>query len=219
MVKVRAPRDDPVEALADELCRRGEDPMDVFDLDDVRVAVVLGGVLGSWLRNDWKRGRFLQEPEFVPEDGEDGKEVEPEWLTNPDVFPTLDTMALPEPRRKGGRRPRRAAARRRSPVPATPPRSGTPAKERKQCEHCRTVDTPQWRRARGPGGLLTLCNACGMRSRKGKLLPEYRPKNSPTFAPGLHSNKHRRVLDMASCRGQAEESAKTSPAAGDWKSN
>jgi hypothetical protein len=52
MVKVRAPRDDPVEALADELCRRGEDPMDVFDLDDVRVAVVLGGVLGSWLRND-----------------------------------------------------------------------------------------------------------------------------------------------------------------------
>jgi hypothetical protein len=157
----------------------------------------------------------LQEPEFVPEDGEDGKEVEPEWLTNPDVFPTLDTMALPEPRRKGGRRSRRAAARRRSPVPATPPRSGTPAKERKQCEHCRTVDTPQWRRARGPGGLLTLCNACGMRSRKGKLLPEYRPKNSPTFAPGLHSNKHRRVLDMASCRGQAEESAKTSPAAGD----
>jgi hypothetical protein len=186
MVKVRARRDDPVEALADELYRRGEDPMDVFDfdLDDVRVAVVLGGVLGSWLRNDGKRGRFLQGPEFVPEVGEDGKEVEPEWLTNPEVFPTLDTMALPEPRRKGGRRPRLAAARRRSPVPATPPRSGTPAKERKQCEHCRTVNTPQWRRARGPGGLLTLCNACGMVVQEGQAAAGVPAEEQRHLLPG-----------------------------------
>uniref|UniRef100_A0A0D9VPH1 Uncharacterized protein n=1 Tax=Leersia perrieri TaxID=77586 RepID=A0A0D9VPH1_9ORYZ len=36
----------------------------------------------------------------------------------------------------------------------------------------------------------------------GRLFPEYRPANSPTFSPLLHSNSHRRVMEM---RLQGEE--------------
>jgi hypothetical protein len=35
------------------------------------------------------------------------------------------------------------------------------------CMHCRTVKTPLWRN--GPHGLKTLCNACGVRFKLGKL--------------------------------------------------
>uniref|UniRef100_A0A0D3FDQ7 Uncharacterized protein n=1 Tax=Oryza barthii TaxID=65489 RepID=A0A0D3FDQ7_9ORYZ len=38
----------------------------------------------------------------------------------------------------------------------------------------------------------------------GRLFPEYRPANSPTFSPLLHSNSHRRVMEM---RLQSEEDA------------
>ncbi|MCD7462122.1 hypothetical protein HAX54_047823 [Datura stramonium] len=54
--------------------------------------------------------------------------------------------------------------------------------------------TPQWRA--GPTGPKTLCNACGVRYKSGRLLPEYRPANSPTFSADLHSNSHRKVLEM-----------------------
>jgi hypothetical protein len=35
-----------------------------------------------------------------------------------------------------------------------------------------------------------------VRFKSGRLLPEYRPAASPTFVPAVHSNSHRRVLEM-----------------------
>ncbi|KAH6833774.1 GATA transcription factor 6 [Perilla frutescens var. hirtella] len=56
------------------------------------------------------------------------------------------------------------------------------------------VQTPQWRA--GPLGSKTLCNACGVRFKSGRLLPEYRPACSPTFSTEMHSNNHRKVMEM-----------------------
>ncbi|CAI9105056.1 OLC1v1003902C2 [Oldenlandia corymbosa var. corymbosa] len=64
----------------------------------------------------------------------------------------------------------------------------------KQCTHCQVTKTPQWRE--GPMGPKTLCNACGVRYRSGRLFPEYRPLASPTFVPTLHSNSHRKVVEL-----------------------
>lgn len=72
----------------------------------------------------------------------------------------------------------------------------------KRCTHCEVTKTPQWRE--GPLGPNTLCNACGVRYRSGRLLPEYRPAASPTFIPSLHSNSHRKVIEMR--RKTVEES-------------
>ncbi|KAI7757844.1 hypothetical protein M8C21_019291 [Ambrosia artemisiifolia] len=68
------------------------------------------------------------------------------------------------------------------------------ANEVKKCSHCEITKTPQWRE--GPMGPKTLCNACGVRYRSGRLFPEYRPAASPTFIPSLHSNSHRKVVEM-----------------------
>ncbi|GLT44612.1 hypothetical protein SLA2020_184980 [Shorea laevis] len=64
----------------------------------------------------------------------------------------------------------------------------------RRCSHCGVTKTPQWRA--GPLGAKTLCNACGVRFKSGRLLPEYRPACSPTFSTELHSNHHRKVLEM-----------------------
>lgn len=64
----------------------------------------------------------------------------------------------------------------------------------RRCLHCQSDKTPQWRA--GPMGPKTLCNACGVRYKSGRLLPEYRPASSPTFSSTLHSNSHRRVVEM-----------------------
>ncbi|KAJ1403095.1 Zinc finger, GATA-type [Sesbania bispinosa] len=68
----------------------------------------------------------------------------------------------------------------------------------KKCMHCEITKTPQWRA--GPMGPKTLCNACGVRYKSGRLFPEYRPAASPTFCPSLHSNSHKKVLEMR-CKG------------------
>lgn len=70
--------------------------------------------------------------------------------------------------------------------------SDTPRK----CMHCEVTKTPQWRE--GPMGPKTLCNACGVRFRSGRLFPEYRPAASPTFVASLHSNCHKKVVEMRS---------------------
>ncbi|XP_010906307.1 GATA transcription factor 7 [Elaeis guineensis] len=70
----------------------------------------------------------------------------------------------------------------------------------RRCSHCGIQKTPQWRA--GPLGAKTLCNACGVRFKSGRLLPEYRPACSPTFLSHVHSNSHRKVLEM---RRQKEE--------------
>ncbi|KAF5752451.1 GATA transcription factor 1 [Tripterygium wilfordii] len=64
----------------------------------------------------------------------------------------------------------------------------------RKCQHCGAEKTPQWRA--GPMGRKTLCNACGVRYKSGRLVPEYRPAGSPTFSSELHSNSHRKVIEM-----------------------
>lgn len=64
----------------------------------------------------------------------------------------------------------------------------------RRCSHCQVQKTPQWRT--GPLGPKTLCNACGVRFKSGRLFPEYRPACSPTFSSEIHSNSHRKVLEM-----------------------
>ncbi|KAG5034387.1 hypothetical protein AAZX31_04G082300 [Glycine max] len=66
--------------------------------------------------------------------------------------------------------------------------------EGRKCLHCATDKTPQWRT--GPMGPKTLCNACGVRYKSGRLVPEYRPAASPTFVLTKHSNSHRKVLEL-----------------------
>ncbi|GAA0143857.1 zinc finger transcription factor [Lithospermum erythrorhizon] len=73
-----------------------------------------------------------------------------------------------------------------------PVSSGTQMVHR--CTHCQVQKTPQWRA--GPLGPKTLCNACGVRYKSGRLFPEYRPACSPTFSREVHSNSHRKVLEM-----------------------
>ncbi|KAE8701537.1 GATA transcription factor 8 [Hibiscus syriacus] len=64
----------------------------------------------------------------------------------------------------------------------------------RRCMHCEITKTPQWRA--GPMGRKTLCNACGVRYKSDRLFPEYRPAASPTFVPSLHSNSHKKVVEM-----------------------
>nr|GLL40744.1 GATA transcription factor 4-like [Ipomoea trifida] len=64
----------------------------------------------------------------------------------------------------------------------------------RRCTHCASEKTPQWRT--GPLGPKTLCNACGVRFKSGRLVPEYRPAASPTFVLTQHSNSHRKVLEL-----------------------
>lgn len=77
----------------------------------------------------------------------------------------------------------------------------------RKCFHCGVTKTPQWRE--GPNGPKTLCNACGVRYRSGRLVPEYRPAASPTFVPSMHSNSHRRIVEM---RMKAERNGATARA-------
>ncbi|KAI8874404.1 hypothetical protein GQ42DRAFT_151982 [Ramicandelaber brevisporus] len=58
-----------------------------------------------------------------------------------------------------------------TPVPASAPAAAaqtTPATSAKRCEYCQSRNTPMWRR--GPNGAGTLCNACGVKWKNGKIL-------------------------------------------------
>lgn len=80
------------------------------------------------------------------------------------------------------------------------PASSTATSDARRCTHCASEKTPQWRT--GPLGPKTLCNACGVRFKSGRLVPEYRPAASPTFVLTQHSNSHRKVMEL---RRQKEE--------------
>ncbi|XP_027361291.1 GATA transcription factor 3-like [Abrus precatorius] len=67
---------------------------------------------------------------------------------------------------------------------------------KKRCSHCQAEETPQWRE--GPKGPKTLCNACGVRFKSGRLVTEYRPATSPTFDSHKHSNYHKKILKYRS---------------------
>ncbi|XP_044507277.1 GATA transcription factor 8-like [Mangifera indica] len=75
-----------------------------------------------------------------------------------------------------------------------------PTQAVRKCKHCEITKTPQWRA--GPLGPKTLCNACGVRYKSGRLFPEYRPAASPTFVPSVHSNSHKKVLEMRCKNGE-----------------
>ncbi|XP_019193034.1 PREDICTED: GATA transcription factor 9-like [Ipomoea nil] len=85
---------------------------------------------------------------------------------------------------------------------ASAPKASAASKRRESCNetqgrkclHCASEKTPQWRT--GPMGPKTLCNACGVRYKSGRLVPEYRPAASPTFVSTKHSNSHRKVLEL-----------------------
>ncbi|XP_019434042.1 PREDICTED: GATA transcription factor 8-like isoform X2 [Lupinus angustifolius] len=82
-------------------------------------------------------------------------------------------------------------------LPSPPPADDTNqngSQAVRKCMHCEITKTPQWRA--GPMGPKTLCNACGVRYKSGRLFPEYRPAASPTFCPSVHSNSHKKVLEM-----------------------
>ncbi|KAJ6825144.1 putative GATA transcription factor 11 [Iris pallida] len=82
----------------------------------------------------------------------------------------------------------------------------------RKCMHCGIQKTPQWRA--GPMGPKTLCNACGVRYKSGRLFPEYRPAASPTFVPAIHSNSHKKVVEMRiKATSKETTSSKVSPAA------
>lgn len=66
-------------------------------------------------------------------------------------------------------------------------------KKKRWCSHCATNHTPQWRA--GPQG-QTLCNACGMQYKLGRLTTEYRPATSPSFDSEKHSNYHKKILKL-----------------------
>ncbi|PWZ17688.1 GATA transcription factor 12 [Zea mays] len=104
------------------------------------------------------------------------------------------TAALAFPARK----PSKPAKKKEAPSPSPPPvpnnAAAAGAGEGRRCLHCETDKTPQWRT--GPLGPKTLCNACGVRYKSGRLVPEYRPAASPTFVVSKHSNSHRKVLEL-----------------------
>lgn len=79
----------------------------------------------------------------------------------------------------------------------------------RRCSHCLVQKTPQWRT--GPNGAKTLCNACGVRYKSGRLFPEYRPALSPTFCSGVHSNSHRKVLEMRKTKEVPEPATELAP--------
>ncbi|KAL8153336.1 hypothetical protein V2J09_011096 [Rumex salicifolius] len=85
--------------------------------------------------------------------------------------------------------PKKPVSRKRAENPDSPNNG-----EVRRCLHCAAEKTPQWRT--GPMGPKTLCNACGVRYKSGRLVPEYRPAASPTFVSARHSNSHRKVLEL-----------------------
>ncbi|KAK8918755.1 GATA transcription factor 9 [Platanthera zijinensis] len=89
-----------------------------------------------------------------------------------------------------------------NPIFVKPPvrkRETSPDGVARRCQHCATEKTPQWRA--GPMGPKSLCNACGVRYKSGRLLPEYRPASSPTFAVSEHSNSHKKVAEIRRQKG------------------
>lgn len=98
--------------------------------------------------------------------------------------------------------PEKPAPKKQKKKPAVQPAGSSGVQFQRRCSHCQVQKTPQWRT--GPLGAKTLCNACGVRYKSGRLFPEYRPACSPTFSGDIHSNSHRKVLEMRKRKEIAE---------------
>lgn len=108
-------------------------------------------------------------------------------LPEPDIAAAVAAVVPPHPVKKN---PPKVATVKKKDFPEL----GVSAGEGRKCMHCATDKTPQWRT--GPMGPKTLCNACGVRYKSGRLVPEYRPAASPTFVLTKHSNSHRKVMEL-----------------------
>ncbi|KAK3836792.1 MAG: hypothetical protein J3R72DRAFT_200576 [Linnemannia gamsii] len=67
-----------------------------------------------------------------------------------------------------------------APVPVAAPSSSS---TQKKCSYCDSVSTPMWRR--GPNGPGTLCNACGVKWKHGKILEDASEKTKATPKPAV----------------------------------
>ncbi|KAK4419940.1 GATA transcription factor 12 [Sesamum alatum] len=107
-----------------------------------------------------------------------------------DVVPAMSSSSESDVATAAGKKSTKPAGQKKKEVPENSAGGG----EGRKCLHCATDKTPQWRT--GPMGPKTLCNACGVRYKSGRLVPEYRPAASPTFVLTKHSNSHRKVLEL-----------------------
>ncbi|GMI88509.1 GATA transcription factor 12 [Hibiscus trionum] len=101
--------------------------------------------------------------------------------------PDVVVPGQPPPQNHPGKKPIKTTSSKKK-------EGGEASSDGRKCLHCATDKTPQWRT--GPMGPKTLCNACGVRYKSGRLVPEYRPAASPTFVLTKHSNSHRKVLEL-----------------------
>lgn len=98
-----------------------------------------------------------------------------------------------------------------SPTPPVTGRSSStalpPSTVERMCANCKRTQTPLWRRS--PLGPKTLCNACGVRMKKGRLIFD---ENTRTFItiPSPHASARRPVPRTASV---APPTARSIPAA------
>ncbi|KAE8696322.1 GATA transcription factor 2 [Hibiscus syriacus] len=141
---------------------------------------------------------------FLDEDDPEFGEEELEWLSNKDAFPAVETSFVDI---------LGATAKHQSPARSKRVRKCRDMRNQenrwwvkenvknvrggrvgRKCQHCLAEKTSQWRA--GPHGPKTLCNACGIRYKSGRLVLEYHPASSPTFSDDLHSNSHRKILEM-----------------------
>ncbi|XP_074572518.1 GATA transcription factor 5-like [Curcuma longa] len=113
---------------------------------------------------------------------------DPTGAVEQSFLPYDDHHRLPPPPPAKKQKPKKRGRKPKFPSSASGPNG------ERRCSHCGVQKTPQWRA--GPLGAKTLCNACGVRFKSGRLLPEYRPACSPTFLGHMHSNSHRKVLEM-----------------------
>ncbi|KAF5938849.1 hypothetical protein HYC85_023108 [Camellia sinensis] len=177
-----------------------------FSTEDLQKLQLISGMKA---RTDTENCEFQPEsnrnnPIFRPEGSVPGKARSKRsraapcnWTSRLLVLSPTTTMASPassEPdtETSDGKKTVKAAVKKQeggdNPVPMANGGDG------RKCLHCATDKTPQWRT--GPMGPKTLCNACGVRYKSGRLVPEYRPAASPTFMLTKHSNSHRKVLEL-----------------------
>ncbi|CAI9768526.1 unnamed protein product [Fraxinus pennsylvanica] len=104
------------------------------------------------------------------------------------LTPSISTAVSASKRSPGSRKNKEAKRKKSSQMPVAVESIN------KKCTHCEVTETPQWRE--GPMGPRTLCNACGVRYRSGRLFPEYAGRRSGCKLPSLHSNSHKKIVEM-----------------------
>ncbi|KAG6428963.1 hypothetical protein SASPL_107002 [Salvia splendens] len=157
----------------------------------------------EWLSNFVEESFSTDDHRFIPTTNTAAKAVSTDtsssFITSqsppppppPSVFPS-DVSVPGKARSKRSRAPPCDWSSRLLLMKTAPP--GKPEAPPRKCLHCASEKTPQWRT--GPMGPKTLCNACGVRYKSGRLVPEYRPAASPTFVSARHSNSHRKVMEL-----------------------